>query len=128
LCNKGGIYSFVNKINGKQYIGSAKNLYLRLNEHLSNRKSNSVLQSVIYKYGLQNFEFCIYEYFISESKLSSSKLLTYLESIYINIKKFQMSYLYNFRRDAIILTGYKHSDEAKAKMVKRFENKVNHPF
>lgn len=30
--------------------------------------------------------------------------------------------------DATSLTGYKHSDEAKAKMVKRFENKVNHPF
>lgn len=55
MYNKGGIYSFVNKINGKQYIVSAKNLYLRLNEHLSNRKSNSALQSAISKYGLQNF-------------------------------------------------------------------------
>ena len=34
----GGIYSFLNKVNGKQYIGSAKDLYLRLNEHLSHRK------------------------------------------------------------------------------------------
>jgi predicted GIY-YIG superfamily endonuclease len=29
-----GIYSFLNKVNGKQYIGSAKDLSLRLNEHL----------------------------------------------------------------------------------------------
>jgi hypothetical protein len=28
---KGGIYSFLNKVNGKQYIGSAKDLYFRLN-------------------------------------------------------------------------------------------------
>ena len=35
LSNKAGIYSFVNKVNRKQYIGSAKDLYLRLNEHLS---------------------------------------------------------------------------------------------
>lgn len=35
LINKAGIYSFINKNNNKQYIGSAKDLYLRLNEHLS---------------------------------------------------------------------------------------------
>jgi len=35
---KKGVYSFLNKVNGKQYIGSAKDLYLRLNEHLSHRK------------------------------------------------------------------------------------------
>lgn len=28
LKNKGGIYSFINTINGKQYIGSAKDFYL----------------------------------------------------------------------------------------------------
>lgn len=38
LSKKGGIYSFINKVNGKQYIGSTKDIYLRLNEHLSNRK------------------------------------------------------------------------------------------
>ena len=59
LLNKGGIYSFINNINGKQYIGSAKDLYLRLNEHLSKRKSNSALQAAILKYGLENFDFCI---------------------------------------------------------------------
>jgi hypothetical protein len=37
LLRKGGIYSFLYKVNGKQNIGSAKDLYLRLNEHLSNR-------------------------------------------------------------------------------------------
>lgn len=38
ILRKKGIYSFLNKVNGKQYIGSAKDLYLSLNEHLSNRK------------------------------------------------------------------------------------------
>uniref|UniRef100_UPI0030FE5249 hypothetical protein n=1 Tax=Dematophora necatrix TaxID=2751867 RepID=UPI0030FE5249 len=33
LKNKGGIYSFINTVNGNQYIGSAKDFYLRLNEH-----------------------------------------------------------------------------------------------
>lgn len=47
LSNKGGIYSFINKMNGKQYIGSAKDLYLTLNEHLAHRKSNTALQAAI---------------------------------------------------------------------------------
>jgi GIY-YIG catalytic domain len=45
LKNKGGIYSFLNIENGKQYIGSAKDFYIRLLEHIDNRKSNIALQN-----------------------------------------------------------------------------------
>jgi hypothetical protein len=45
---KGGIYGFLNKVNGNQYIGSLKDLYLRLNEHLSHRKFNKALQVKIW--------------------------------------------------------------------------------
>lgn len=31
-------------------------------------------------------------------------------------------------RNATSIEGYKHTDEAKKKMVNRFENKMNHPF
>jgi hypothetical protein len=91
LLRKGGIYSFINKINGKQYIDSAKDLYLRLREHLSNRKSNKALQITMDKYGLENFNYCIYEYFTYDNKTTSSKLLTDLETMYIN--KFEFSNL-----------------------------------
>nr|AFD95910.1 intron-encoded GIY-YIG endonuclease [Talaromyces stipitatus] len=37
--NKGGIYSFVNTVNGNQYIGSVKDLYIRLLEHIRNKKN-----------------------------------------------------------------------------------------
>lgn len=47
LSKRGGIYCFLNKINQKQYIVSAKDIYYRLNEHLYNRKSNSALQAAI---------------------------------------------------------------------------------
>ena len=30
--------------------------------------------------------------------------------------------------DATSLLGYKHTEEAKAKMIKRFTNKTNHPL
>jgi hypothetical protein len=98
LSKKGGIYSFINKLNGKQYIGSAKDLYLRLNEHLSHRKSNRALQAAISKYGLDNFNFCIYEYFTCENKVTSSKLLTDLETMYI--RKLKFNDLYNFLENA----------------------------
>jgi len=32
---KSGVYCFINTVNGKLYIGSVKDLYLRLIEHLS---------------------------------------------------------------------------------------------
>ena len=56
LKDKGGIYSFINLENGNQYIGSAKDFYLRLNEHLGNKKSNVALQSAFTKYGLDKFK------------------------------------------------------------------------
>ena len=49
LINKREVYSFVITIYGRQYMGSAKDLYLRLNEHLDNRKSNSALQGAFKK-------------------------------------------------------------------------------
>ena len=69
LRNKGGIYSFVNTVNNHQYIGSAKDLNLRLNEHLNNRKSNAALQKAIAKHGLDKFNFCIFEFFTYPSVL-----------------------------------------------------------
>jgi group I intron endonuclease len=103
-----------------------KDLYLRLNEHLSNRKSNRALQIAISKYGLENFNFCIYEYFTYENKTTSFKLLTELETMYIN--KFKFSNLYNFLKNASSSEGYKHTESAKQKMVERFKDKTNHPF
>jgi hypothetical protein len=41
LKNKGGIYSFVNTLNDRKYIGSAKDLYIRLVEHINNKKSST---------------------------------------------------------------------------------------
>ena len=109
----GGIYSFLNKVNGKQYIGSAKDLYLRLNEHLTNRKSNRALQAAILKYGIDNFNFCIFEFFTYENKATSLKSLTDLETMYI--RKCKFNDLYNFLENASSSEGYKYTAEAKQK-------------
>lgn len=111
LVDKGGVYSFMNTINGRQYIGSAKDLYLRLNEHLDNRKSNNALQDAFKKYGLDKFNFCIYEYFSYKNKSISDKALTDLESEYIS--KFKFDTLYNFKAIATSMLGYKHTEDAR---------------
>jgi hypothetical protein len=55
LKNKGGIYSIINNDGSKQYIGCAKDFYIRLSEHLNNTKSNKPLQEDIEKLGIKNF-------------------------------------------------------------------------
>jgi predicted GIY-YIG superfamily endonuclease len=48
LKGKGGIYSIVNTVNGKQYTGSAKDFFIRFNEHLKYKNnSNAALQKSI---------------------------------------------------------------------------------
>ena len=49
-------------MNGNQYIGSAKDFYLRLKGHLENKKSNVALQRAFAKYGLDQFKFCTTTY------------------------------------------------------------------
>ncbi|CCC14795.1 hypothetical protein SMACR_12679 [Sordaria macrospora] len=114
LKGKGGIYSLVNTVNGKQYIGSAKDFFIRINEHLKYKNnSNVALQKAFVKYGLDKFKLYIYEYFTYESKIISHKSLTELppprgppqlccgvfrgggsETSYIS--KFDFDTLYNF--------------------------------
>lgn len=116
LKGKGGIYSLYNTVNEKQYIGSAKDFYLRLIEHLYNKKSNSALQKAFNKYGLDKFNFVIYEYFTYESKIISNKGLTDLETKYIKV--FDFDTLYNYKATATSSLGYKHSEKAKKKDVR----------
>lgn len=126
LKGKAGIYSFINTENGNQYIGSVKDFYLRLNEHLNNKKSNVALQKSFVKYGLDKFHFYIYEHFTYQSKIISSKALTDLETSYI--KKFHFDTLYNFKANATSSLGYKHTEEARLKMKEYYKNKTNHPM
>jgi group I intron endonuclease len=56
---KTGIYSFVNLVNGKRYIGQSFKLNIRINEHFSklvkNKDACPKLQRAWNKYGCQNF-------------------------------------------------------------------------
>lgn len=63
ILNVSGIYKIVNKINGKYYLGSSKNVYRRLNEHIiyliGNYHYNRHLQNAWNVYGEDNFCFII---------------------------------------------------------------------
>lgn len=125
LKNKQGIYGIVNTINNKQYIGSSKDLYVRLLEHVAGKKSNSALQKGIAKYGLNKFYFCVYEYYEND-QVVGNKTLVELETEYI--KNFDLTSLYNFKRTATSMLGYKHTEQALLKMIARYKDKKNHPF
>jgi len=126
LKSKAGIYSLINTIDGKQYIGSAKDLYLRLNEHIKGKKSNVRLQRAIEKHGIDNFQYCVYEYFTFDNFVINDYTLVDLETSYIG--KFDLKELYNFKSIANSSIGYKHTEEAILKMIERFKDKNNHPM
>src|SRR5690606_9140620 len=56
-----GIYSVVNNVNGKCYIGSSYNLRRRRTDHLralrDGKHPNKILQAAYKKYGEENFSF-----------------------------------------------------------------------
>lgn len=106
---KSGIYSFINLIDGKQYIGSANNLYTRLLHHVKGVQSNVKLQNAMDKYGRENFIFVIYAY--------APYVLPYileLENKYIN--NFALDRLYNILQFATSSLGFKHSAETRARI------------
>ena len=72
------------------------------------------------------FNFYVYQTFTYISKNISNQGLTDLETSYI--AKFDFKTLYNFKAIGTSSLGYKHIEEAILKMVKRFENKENHPM
>lgn len=109
LFAKSGIYSFINLIDGKQYIGSAVNFYSRLIEHLKGQKSNPHLQNAMNKYGKENFIFVIYEYtpYVLPDILE-------LEDKYIN--NFLFENLYNILKFATSSLGFNHSELTRSNM------------
>ena len=60
-----GVYKITNRVNGKIYVGSSKNIYERWNQHKdklrNNCHDNAHLQNAWIKYGENNFKFEIIE-------------------------------------------------------------------
>lgn len=116
LKGKCGIYSIKNVINNKRYIGSSKNLYNRLHEHLHNLKykksHNRHLQSSWDKYGEDNFEYSILEFCEIDKRFIR-------EQYYLDIKMPE----YNFATKVIAFEGRIVPEETRRKISETLKRK-----
>lgn len=106
---KSGIYLFTNKVNGKNYVGSATNLRRRLMQYFNpkhlDRTNFMYIARAILKHGMCNFSLAILEY-------CDPSLCTVRESFYIS----SLNPEYNILSKGGSLLGYKHTLETREKM------------
>lgn len=78
---KSGIYCIRNIINNKVYIGKAKDIYLRIKDHITSlntknlNRENQHFINAWYKYGKNNFEYFVLEYLELNDELISKREL-----------------------------------------------------
>jgi group I intron endonuclease len=108
---KAGIYFWINKKNGKTYIGSAINLANRFYAYYNLKyilKSNMTIGRALLKYGHSNFSLHILEYCEVHNVLER-------EQYYLDLLKPK----YNILRLAGSSLGYRHTEETLAKFKER---------
>jgi group I intron endonuclease len=110
----------MNLINGKVYIGRARNPEKRWRAHcrISNRpndKNHQLIHKAIRKYGNSNFLFKVVQELNShkESKISEQYWITFYQS---NVAKYGNDFGYNLTDGGEGLTGYKHNQITKEKI------------
>lgn len=118
---KAGVYRFLNKINGKSYIGSGIDLRIRFYVYYSIKRLNSskmILYKALLKYGAR---FCAQICFAEHRHSNFSlEILEYCspynilerEEYYFNLLKPE----YNILQKPRSSLGYKHLEEAKPKI------------
>lgn len=109
---KGGVYRWINNLNGKSYIGSSSNLGRRFTQYfsISNleieiKKGRSIICSALLKYKYSAFSLEIIEYCAPEKATIREQYFMYL-----------ICPEYNILSKAGSSLGHRHSEETKAKM------------
>lgn len=106
--NKSFVYRWINKINGKEYIGSTSKGRRRLLTYFDDnslRSSKMPIYNAILKYTRKNFIFEIIEYCQPAEAIQR-------EQYYLDRYDFE----YNILEKANSLLGYKHTEETITKM------------
>jgi group I intron endonuclease len=108
---KCGIYSWYNNVNGKTYVGSAVDLWNRIcdynQEAYQREHANDPIVRALVKYGLANFTLYVLEY-----TSSVKEVLLAAEQKYLDLLQPE----YNVLKTAGNSQGYKHSEEARARI------------
>jgi len=105
--DKAFVYRWINKLNGKEYLGSTTSAKRRLNTYYDLKtlgEVNMPIYNAILKHGHENFIFEIIEYCLSEDTIKR-------EQYYLDNFDFE----YNVLTNANSLAGYKHTTETLAK-------------
>lgn len=110
--NISGIYLLHNKINGKQYVGSGKNLGTRLTLYFtpSQLKMKRSISLALMKYGHTNFSCCILKTLGPSNSITKGILLNEEQNF---IDLFKDNLTYNILKFAKNSMGYKHTEEIK---------------
>lgn len=106
-----GIYKFTNKLNGKIYIGSSKNLAKRFSQYfnisyISTVKNKLTISRALIKYGYFNFSIEILEY-------CDPSMLLNREQHYID----ELKPTYNIAKIAGSTLGVKKATQEEAKII-----------
>lgn len=116
---KSGIYSIINKENGKRYIGQTINFTNRFSQHRAKltkgNHENSLLQKAWNKYGESNFEFKIMEYVKKESLTEREQWWMDLFGSYLRDYGYNLNPLANQNP----MLGRNHTAESKVKISKK---------
>lgn len=115
-----GVYSIVNVVTGKTYVGSTMNLRLRKQRHFRELRKrihpNKFLQEDFDKFGEESFNFAVLEFCSDESlRKREYQWMKKLDTINVG---------YNISLSTFCpMAGRAHTDETRAKMRKAHKNR-----
>jgi len=98
---KAGVYLILNRINNKKYIGSAatNRIYVKFRNHFFHGTGSKLTAAAVAKYGIENFDFFILEYFpgfVKKENLNTAHTeLLMLEAKFIDLIKPEYNELFD---------------------------------
>jgi group I intron endonuclease len=118
LSGAAGVYAIICNVTGAIYIGSSIDIGTRLVRHLVINNTNEHLQHAITKYGLENFSFCVVEFYEVNPSVSletnKANLLALEQKHLDRLFSLPESLRYNFNPTAGSILGYKHTEDTLA--------------